>query len=212
MACSASADRRSSPRSSADETFHGHHADRRVSVDCVRPPYDTEFDRLIDQARELLGAGDDDHLALANQAVNQALVLRPESVDGWLLKCQIASAGGDDISALAAAEMAYTRAPARTECQYWRGAVLGDLGRFREALRAIEAAFHGIALDDEWLLEDLFYEKVMILEALGMPEAAVATCEAGLARCPGSALLRAELAPAERARVRSSLKVLRGGA
>jgi hypothetical protein len=29
--------------------------------------------------------------------------------------------------------------------------------------------------------------------------------------CPGSPLLRAALVPAERARVRSSLKVLRGG-
>lgn len=181
-------------------------------MDRVRVAYDTEFERLIDQAREALGAGDDEHLAFANQAVNQALVLRPESVDGWLLKCQVASATGDDISALAAAEMAFTREPGRAECHYWRGAVLGDLGRYREALRAIEAAFHAIAIEEHWLLEDLFYEKVMILEALGLPEAAVATCELGLAQCPGSPLLRAALVPAERARVRSSLKVLRGGA
>ena len=51
----------------------------------------------------------------------------------------------------------------------------------------------------------------MILEALGLHDAAVATCEAGLQCCPGSALLRAALVPAERARVRSNLKVLRGG-
>lgn len=178
----------------------------------MRASYDTEFDRLIDQAREFLGAGDDEHLLEANQAVNQALVLRPESVDGWLLKCQVASATGDDISALAAAEMAFARAPDRAECHYWRGAVLGDIGRYREALRAIEGAFAAVSLEDHWLLEDLFYEKVMILDALGLPEAAVATCEVGLARCPGSPLLRAALVPAERARVRSSLKVLRGGA
>jgi tetratricopeptide repeat protein len=61
------------------------------------------------------------------------------------------------------------------------------------------------------MLEDLYYEKAMILEALGLHDAAVSTCEAGLARCPGSALLRAALVPVERARVRSSLKVLRGG-
>ncbi len=174
--------------------------------------YDTEFDRLLEQARDLLGAGDDEHLIEANLAVNQALILRPDSVDGWLLKCQVASATGDDLSALAAAEMAFTRAPSRPECLYWRGAVLGDLGRYREALRAIESAFHALAPEDQWLLEDLFYEKVMVLEALGLPKAAVATCELGLARCPGSPLLRAALVPAERARVRSSLKVLRGGA
>jgi hypothetical protein len=108
--------------------------------------------------------------------------------------------------------MAITRAPTRAETLYWRGAVLGDLGRHHEAVRAIEAAFHAAGSDDQWMLEDLFYEKAMLLEALGLHDAAVATCEAGLVHCPGSALLRAALVPAERARVRSSLKVLRGGA
>lgn len=178
----------------------------------MRARYESEFDRLLDLARELLGAGDDAHLDDANLAINQALTLRPDSVDGWLVKCQVASAQGDDIAALAAAEMAYTRAPARAETLYWRGAVLGDLGRHRESLRSIEAAFRAVTLDDHWMLEDLFYEKAMILEALGLHEAAIAACELGLTRCPGSALLRAVLVPAERARVRSSLKVLRGGA
>jgi tetratricopeptide (TPR) repeat protein len=174
--------------------------------------YDSEFDRLLDRARELLGAGDDGLLSEAHTAVNQALTLRPDSVDGWLVKCQVASATGDDIAALAAAEMAHTRAPARAETLYWRGAVLGDLGRHREALRSIEAAFRAVTGDDAWMLEDLHYEKVMILEALGLHEAAVAACEAGLTACPGSALLRSALVPVERARVRSSLVVLRGGA
>lgn len=174
----------------------------------------TEYERLLDRARELLGAGDDQQLGEANLAVNQALVLRPDSVDGWLIKCQVASATGDDIAALAAAEMAFQRAPARAETLYWRGAVLGDLGRFREALRSIESAFRAVhtLADAPWLLEDLYYEKVIVLEALGLADAAVATCEEGLAQCPGSALLRAALVPAERARVRSTLKVLRGGA
>ncbi len=178
----------------------------------MRAPYDTEFDRLLDRARELLGAGDDDQLPDANRAVNQALVLRPDSVDGWLLKCQVCSATGDDVAALASVEMALAREPERSECLYWHGAVLGDLGRHREALRAIERAFVALTADDQWLIEDLYYEKVLVLEALGLPEAAVAACEAGLARCPGSALLRSALVPAERARMRSMLKVLRGGA
>jgi tetratricopeptide (TPR) repeat protein len=177
----------------------------------VPPEYEPEFDRLLEQARELLGAGDDALLVDANTAVNQALTLRPESVEGWLVKCQIASATSDDLAALAAAEMARARAPNRAETLYWCGAVLGDLGRHREALRAIEAALRAITVDDQWMLEDLYYEKAMILEALGLHDAAVSTCEAGLASCPGSALLRAAIVPAERARVRSSLKVLRGG-
>jgi tetratricopeptide (TPR) repeat protein len=174
--------------------------------------YESEFDRLLERARELLGAGDDGLLGEATTHVNQALTLRPDSVDGWLIKCQVTSATGDDIAALAAAEMALARAPNRAECLYWRGAVLGDLGRHREALRSIELALRALVADDHWLLEDLFYEKVTILDALGLHDAAVATCELALQKCPGSALLRAALAPAERARVRSSLKVLRGGA
>ena len=171
----------------------------------------TELDRLLDRARELLGEADDALLAEAHVAVNQALTLAPSSVDGWLVKCQVASATGDDISALAAAEMAMQRDPERAECLYWRGAVLGDLGRHREALRAIEAAFAATTDEDRWMLEDLYYEKAVVLEALGLHDAAVATCEAGLRECPGSSLLRAALLPAERAKLRSSLKVLRGG-
>jgi tetratricopeptide (TPR) repeat protein len=171
----------------------------------------TELERMLDHARELLGAGDDAVLVDAVAIVNQALQLQPESVDAWLLKCQIASALGDDPGALAAVEMALRRAPYRLECLYWRGAVLGDLGRHREALKSIEAALAVLDGDDHWLLEDLHYEKVVLLDALGLPDAAVASCKAGLDRCPGSALLRAALVPTERTRVKSSLKVLRGG-
>lgn len=177
----------------------------------MRSRYVTELERLLDRTREALGAGDDDQLVDANVAINQALTLRPDSVDGWLLKCQVCSAAGDDVAALAAAEMALSREPGRAECLYWHGAVLGDLGQHREALRAIESGFRAIADDERWLLEDLYYEKVSVLEALGLHDAAVATCEEGLQVCPGSALLRSALIPAERARVRSSLKVLRGG-
>jgi tetratricopeptide (TPR) repeat protein len=178
----------------------------------VTVAYETELDRLLDHARALLGAGDDALLPEANVAINQALQLQPHSVEAWLLKCQVASATGDDLAALACAEMAAHRAPHRAECLYWRGAVLGDLGRHREALRSIETALRTITDDEQWLLEDLYFEKVTILDALGLHDAAVAACTAGLSACPGSALLRAALAPAERARVRSSLKVLRGGA
>lgn len=173
--------------------------------------FDSEFDRLLDLARASLGAGDDTQLSEANASINQALTLRPDSVDGWLVKCQVASATGDDIAALAAVEMAIQRSPERAECLYWRGAVLGDLGRHREALRAIERALRALTTDDYWMLEDLFYEKATILDALGLHEAAVATCELGLQKCPGSALLRSALAPVERARVRATLKVIPGG-
>jgi tetratricopeptide (TPR) repeat protein len=171
----------------------------------------TELERLLEQVRELLGAGDDSLLDDANTTVNHALQLTPDCVDAWLLKAQVASATGDDLAALAAVEMALHRSPHRAEALYWRGAVLGDLGRHREALRSIEASLRVVGEHESWLLEDLYFEKVTILDALGLHDAAVAACEAGLDRCPGSPLLRAALAPAERARVRSGLKVLRGG-
>src|SRR5678816_2588625 len=102
--------------------------------------YESELERLLDQVRELLGAGDDALLADANTTVNQALQLHPDSVDAWLLKCQVASATGDDIAALAAVEMALRRAPHRSEALYWRGAVLGGLFRPRAAAGAIALA------------------------------------------------------------------------
>ena len=170
-----------------------------------------ELERLLDLVRELLGAADDSVLADANRTVNDALHLQPESVEAWLLKCQIASALGDDHAALAAVEMALKRSPQRTEALYWRGAILGDLGRAREALHAIEAALRLIGDDAHWLLEDLYFEKVTLLDALGLAAAALATREAALARCPGSSLIRDALAETARARLRSSLRVLRGG-
>jgi tetratricopeptide (TPR) repeat protein len=170
----------------------------------------TELERLLHRTREALGGGDDE-LVEANLAINQALALRPDSVDGWLLKCQVCSATGDDVAALAAAEMALSREPGRAECLYWHAAVLGDLGQHREALRSIESGFRTLVDDDRWLIEDLYYEKVIVLEALGLHDAVIATCEEGLQVCPGSALLRSALIPAERAHVRSSLKVLHGG-
>jgi tetratricopeptide (TPR) repeat protein len=171
--------------------------------------YDTEFDQQLERARALLGATDAELprvLPDANDAVNSALVLRPDSPDAWLVKCQVASAGGDDHAALAATEMALHRAPGRAEALYWHGAVLGDLGRHREALRAIEAAFATLTDGDRWLLEDLHYEKIALLGALGLPDAAAAARAAGLADCPGSALLRIAGAP-----IRPHLKIVRGG-
>ena len=171
-----------------------------------------DFEDSLEMSRALLGGNEGtSDLWEANDYANRALRMRPGDAEAWMLKCQILSALEDDPAALAAAEMALRRAPERAECLYWHGAVLGDLGRRREALRSIEAAFRVLTDDDHWMLEDLYYEKATVLEALGLHDAAVATCEAGLRRCPGSPLLRAALVPAERARVRSSLKVLRGG-
>src|SRR5262249_57473150 len=65
--------------------------------------------------------------------------------------------------------------------------------------------------EDEWLLEDLYYEKGAVLDAIGRQDEALATYEAGLKRCPDSQILKAGMEPIRRARMRRSFKVLRGG-
>ncbi len=173
---------------------------------------DDQITELLEVARDLLGTGDDPRaLAEANVAVSRALALSVDDPRAWLVKCQVLSAQGDDAAALAAAEMALRLAPRLAEAHYWRAAVLGDLGHFRDGLRAIDRAFAQLAEDDGWLLEDLYYEKATMLEALGEREAARATYEAGLERCPSSTLLRAGLEPLASPRRAAQLKVLRGG-
>ena len=173
---------------------------------------DDQIAMLLQVARDLLGAGDDARaLAEASRAVNQALALRVDVARAWLVKCQVLAAQGDDGGALAAAELAVRRAPKLAEAHYWRGALLGDLGHYRDGLRAIDRAFVHLGPDDGWLLEDLYYEKATMLEAIGERDAARATFEAGLERCPGSTLLQAGIEPLARPRRPAPLKLLRGG-
>jgi tetratricopeptide (TPR) repeat protein len=172
--------------------------------------FDDDFDACLELTRELLARGDDpDDLGRASCACNRAIQLRADDAEAWLLKCQVMSALGDDVAALAAAEMAVRRAPRRAEVHYWRAAVLGDLGQYEDGLRALDRAFRSLGEEDAWLLEDLYYEKATMLDAMGAREAALATYEAGLERCPGSAILRAGVEPLQKAR--PSFKILRGG-
>ncbi len=175
--------------------------------------HDRDFDDLLETARTLLGGNEDrDEIWEADRIVTRALRMRPHDPEAWLLKCQVLSAQDDDFSALAAAEMALGKSPKSPEVHYWRGAVLADLGRFPEALRSIETSFRCLAGGFDWLLEDLYFEKAMILDSIGRKEDAMETLNAGLARCPESPVLRAGLAPLERERLRSSLRIIKGGA
>lgn len=161
----------------------------------------TAVESLLERARELLT--EDGALASANAIVNQALALRPDSATAWIVKCQIASAQGDDFSALAAIEMAVRRTPHRAEALYWRGAVLGDLGRNQEALRALDRAFTAVTAEDGWLLDDLYYEKACVLDAMDLRGQARRTLEDGLQRCPSSSLLALALGGGRTPRSRS---------
>src|SRR5262249_57049080 len=101
-----------------------------------------EFDDCMEMARALLGgydgAGD---LWEANEYINRALRLRANEPEAWILKSQILSSLDDDPAAQAAAEMAVRRAPRSAEAHYVRAAVLADLERYAEALKAVERAF-----------------------------------------------------------------------
>ncbi len=171
-----------------------------------------EFDDHMEMARALLGGYESvSDLWEANDHVNAALCVRPNELAAWILKSQILSSLEDDPAALAAAEMAVRRSPKSSEAHYVRAAVLADMQRYGDALRGIERAFRHMGRDDEWLLEDLYYEKAAILDALDRADEAMATFEAGLKRCPGSALLRAGLEPLRRERMRRNFKIIDGG-
>src|SRR5438128_4596555 len=133
-----------------------------------------EYEDCMEMARALLGgyegAGD---LWEANDHVNRALQLKPSEPEAWVLKSQILSSLDDDAAALAAAEMAVRRAPRSAEAHYVRAAVLADMERYPDALKAVERAFRHSGPDDDWLLEDLYYEKAAILDALDRADEAM---------------------------------------
>src|SRR5262249_34478254 len=150
-----------------------------------------EFDDCLDNARALLGSAESaSDVWDANEHVNHALRLRSQSPDAWILKSQILSSLDDDVAALAAVEMALRRIPKCAEAHYVRAAILADLERYHDALRGIERALRCVHAEDEWLLEDIYYEKAAILDALDRGEEAMTTFQLGLKRCPESALLR----------------------
>lgn len=174
--------------------------------------YERDFENSLEMARALLGNTEDSaDLWEANELVNRGLALRPSDPDAWVLKCQIMSAIGDDAAALASIEMAIRRAPRMAEAHYWHTAVLADLDRHDEALRSIARAFRSLGREDEWLIEDLYFEKAVVLDAVGRRDAAMATLQAGLERFPDSAILKAGLDPLQRQKIRASFKVIQGG-
>lgn len=171
-----------------------------------------ELDKLLEAARLLLAEEADSADALeANDLASEAISLQPDSCEAWVLKCQALSSLSDDSAALACIEMATRIAPKSAEANYWRAAVLSDLKRHVAALAVIETAFRCLGSDDFWLLEDLYFEKAIILDALGRNDDAVATYELGLQRCPNSGLLSAGLAPLRRAKSKAKFVVIRGG-
>ena len=67
--------------------------------------------------------------------------------------------------------------------------ILADMERYGDALKSVERAFRCMSPEDEWLTEDLYYEKAAILDAIGRQDEALATYDTVGA---ASADLRAE--------------------
>jgi len=172
-----------------------------------------QFESMLEKARTLLaGECSSGDARRANTLVISALAMRPDSCSAWIVKAQVLSALDDDTAALAAIEMALHANANSIEAQYWRAAILSDLNRHGEALKMINRCFRSVQVDDAWLLEDMYCEKAMILDAMGRSDEAVATYEAGLKRCPRSSLLNAALAPLKRSKAKPTLTLVRGGA
>lgn len=171
------------------------------------------FEELMELAGSLLGNPDSAaDLAQANDCINQALFLKPDAGQAWLLKSQIMSNMTDDPSALAAVEMAVRRLPQSAEAHFTRGWVLCDLEQFDEALSAVERAFEYLTPEEAGALEeDLYFLKGALLDALGRADDAMAIFEAGLIRHPDSEMLRGGLEPLRRERMRSHLHLIDGG-
>jgi tetratricopeptide (TPR) repeat protein len=173
---------------------------------------ESNYQDVLEMARALLSGNEDPaDLWEANDLVSRALRMRPVDAEAWILKAQILSALDDDTAALAAAEMALRRAPKNTEVHYWRATILADLERYADALRSIDRAFRCLTDEDDWLVEDLYCEKAMVLEAAGRSDEALVTYRTGLSRCPESQLLAAAIEPVRRENLRATLKVLPGG-
>ena len=173
---------------------------------------DLSFEELMEMASGLL-ANPDSMGAIheANDYVNHALYLRPLEGSAWLLKSQVMSSLEDDPSALAAAEMALRRLPRAAEAHYTRAAVLADLERFPESLRAVGRSFKCLSEEEGWLEEDLYFLKGALLDVMGREEEAVTVFELGLERHPGSDILKGGLEPLRRERMRRHLRVIDGG-
>ena len=108
--------------------------------------------------------------------------------------------------------MAVRRAPRSAEAHYVRAAVLADLERYPDALKAVERAFRHMGADDDWLLEDLYYEKAAILDALDRADEAMATFETGPQALPRVVAAQGRpRAAAPRARCAAPSTVIPGG-
>ncbi|MCK5796871.1 MAG: hypothetical protein KAI47_06805 [Deltaproteobacteria bacterium] len=174
-------------------------------------PKPESFDELLDATRALLAEGEgSSDLWTANAHINDALLQRPKAGDAWILKSQVLSSLGDDFASLAAAAMAVQTLEDNSEALYVRATVLADLERHEEALADINSALNTIGTD-AWLLEDIYFERGMMLDALGRTEDAMASFEEGISHFPDSVLLKSAIEPLHRERRRHRFRVIDGG-
>jgi predicted Zn-dependent protease with MMP-like domain len=127
------------------------------------------LDRLLERIEELDRQG--------NTAALRREVLRgrgrfPDSIDLIEWEAMLASEGDEPRRALALLEAVLSRAPRRFWPRRERAAVLLDLGRFEEALAAIEDTLAAARLRDEEERASLVHDRGLCLDRLGRTEEA----------------------------------------
>ena len=161
--------------------------------------------QMLYSAEELEPSLCDDACSMCERALRSD----PRSVEAWVLKAQSLLHFGDAAAALGAARMAVLYGPEQPECHYVQSLALMELGYDMDALRAVTRGFHcANQRTSDSLMAALYYQRAVLLGALGRNQESWQTAEEGLARYPNSRLLRAALQSRRRAKL--GLTVLGG--
>jgi len=127
------------------------------------------LDRLLDRIEELDRQG---NATALRREVLRGRTRFPESIDLIEWEAMLASEGDDPKRALELLEAVLARAPRRFWPRRERAAVLLDLGRFEEALAAIDDTLAAARLRDEEERASLLHDRGLCLDRLGRPEEA----------------------------------------
>ena len=124
------------------------------------------LERLLDRIEELDERGD--HAALRREVL-KGRARHPESIDLMEWEAMLAGEADEPARALALLDAVRARAPRRFWPRRERAAVLLDLGRFEEALAALDELAAAGRLRDEDERASLHHDRALCLDRLGRP-------------------------------------------
>jgi len=130
---------------------------------------DDALDRLLDRLEELERAG---NATALRREVQRGRTRFPESVDLMEWEAMLASAAEDHARVLKLLDAVLARTPRRFWPRRERAAALLEVGRFEEALAAIDALLPAARLRDDEERASLHHDRGLCLDRLGRPEEA----------------------------------------